>query len=490
MQSHCTNVGSRGRKTLLAACLISLGLGLGLTGAPLPSFSQTQTLLTPEVLHTRMIERRAVEAAVWGMPLVNFDAMRQAYFRDAGARYNDVMYWSRPSDWKNQTTTPNHSTIYVMTFVNLKDGPVVLDIPATTTAGLYGAVLDAWTIPLLNVGSRGQDQGKGGRYLMLPPGYKGEVPAGFIPIQSNTYNNYTLLRVITQTTSTQDLANGVDYLKTLKVYPLEQAQTPASNRYIDVADKVFEAIARYDASFYDSLARMVSEEPVQDRDLSMMGQLNALGIGKGLDFKADAQRQKLLDAAIGEAHAYMMDGYARSGIEVWEGRRKWRSLAGPKQAIGTKLTFIEPGQGVYLDERAFAWFAMFGPIVPPGPQVYMKSYETGKGEPLDGSQSYRLTIPANAPARDFWALDVYDARTAGFIREARVVGLDSYNQQMKKNPDGSVDLYFGPKPPTGHEANWISTQAGQPFFTMFRIYGPQQAMVDRSWVLSDIEKLD
>jgi hypothetical protein len=488
--SHTAGTAARGRKTLLAICLLSLGLGVGLTGVPLPLFSQTKTELSPEQLHTRMLERRAVEAAIWGMPLVNFDAMRQAYFRDAGAGYNDVMYWSRPSDWRNQTTTPNHSTLYVMTFVNLKDGPVVLDIPATTTAGLYGAVLDAWTIPLLNVGTRGQDQGKGGRYLILPPGYKGEVPDGFIPIQSSTFNNYTLLRVITKTTSEQDLADGVDYLKNLKVYPLDRAQAPAKNRYLDVADKVYDGIAQYDARFYDSLARMVSEEPVQDRDMSIMGQLSALGIGKGLEFKPDTQRQKLLGDAVDEAHAYMMDGYARSGVAIWDGQRKWRSLAEPKQAIGTKLSFIEPGRRVYLDDRAFAWFAMYGPIVPPGPQVYMKSYETGKGEPLDGIHTYRLTIPANAPAKDFWALDAYDARTAGFIREARVVGLDSYNQKMKTNPDGSVDLYFAPKPPAGHESNWISTQAGQPFFTMFRIYGPEQAMLDRTWVMNDIERLD
>ncbi|MCY1411695.1 hypothetical protein D9M71_270850 [compost metagenome] len=120
----------------------------------------------------------------------------------------------------------------------------------------------------------------------------------------------------------------------------------------------------------------------------------------------------------------------------------------------------------------------------------MKSYETNKGEALDGSHTYRLTIPANVPARDFWALDVYDARTAGFIRESRVVGLDSYNQQMKKNPDGSVDLYFAPKPPAGHENNWIGTQAGQPFFTLFRIYGPEQAIVDRTWAMNDIQRLD
>ncbi|MNE14825.1 hypothetical protein D3C80_1077170 [compost metagenome] len=171
-------------------------------------------------------------------------------------------------------------------------------------------------------------------------------------------------------------------------------------------------------------------------------------------------------------------------------QRQWRSLASRAASIGTRLSFVEPDKGLFLDERAYAWFAMFGPIVPPGPHVYMKSYATDQGLRLDGSHTYKLTVPANAPARDFWAVDVYDAKTAGFIREAKVVGLDSYNQQLQKNSNGSIDLYLGPQPPKGHETNWITTQPGQPFFTLFRIYGPEKGIVDRSWVLNDIQKLD
>src|SRR6478736_4493834 len=116
----------------------------------------------------RMIYRRGVEAALWGMPLVNFDAMRQAYFRDAGAQYNDIIYWSKPSDWRNQTTTPDHSTSHVMFFVNLKNGPIVVDIPATGETNLYGTLIDSWTVPMMNIGKQGEDKGKGGKYLLLP----------------------------------------------------------------------------------------------------------------------------------------------------------------------------------------------------------------------------------------------------------------------------------------------------------------------------------
>src|SRR5271154_1806091 len=86
----------------------------------------------------RTVERRAVEAVIWGMPLVNSDAMRQAFLRDVGAKYNDICYFSKPANWKYQVTTPNASTHYVYSNFNLKDGPVVLEIPAPEGAGLLG----------------------------------------------------------------------------------------------------------------------------------------------------------------------------------------------------------------------------------------------------------------------------------------------------------------------------------------------------------------
>lgn len=129
--------------------------------------AQTQNF-SSEDLARRTIERRAVEAAIWGMPLVNTGAMRQAYFRDVGAKYNDICYFSKPADWKFQVTTPNASTNYVYFNYNLKDGPVVVEIPAAVGAGLLGSMVDAWDEPMNDIGPAGEDQGKGGKYLLLP----------------------------------------------------------------------------------------------------------------------------------------------------------------------------------------------------------------------------------------------------------------------------------------------------------------------------------
>jgi hypothetical protein len=238
------------RKTILAA----LALIYTAASAHVQPFSAAD-------LTRRAIERRAVEAAIWGMPLVNVDAMRQAYFQ-AGAKYNDVIFWSNPNTWMNQTTTPNHSTSYVIFFLNLKDGPVVVDIPAAKEQALYGTLINAWNEPQLNVGNTGHDKGKGAKYLILPPAYKGNAPKGYVPVQSTTYNFYSLLRIILKTRSAEDVKKGIAYLHTLKIYPLTHAASPAPNTFIDVAAKPFEAIPVYDASFYTSLARMVAEEDV------------------------------------------------------------------------------------------------------------------------------------------------------------------------------------------------------------------------------------
>jgi hypothetical protein len=205
------------------------------------------------------------------MPIVSVDAMRQAFFRDAKANYNDIVFWSKPSDWQNQTTTPNASSLYGYFNFNTKDGPVVLEFPEAVGAGLFGTLLDAWQTPLVDVGAEGEDKGKGGKYLLLPPDFKGNVPTGHIPVRSATYNGYALFRAIPTTSSDADVAKAIALVKKPRLYPLSQAANPPEQRYIDMVGKLFDGIVRYDDSFYDSLARMVNEEPVQTRDMVAMG---------------------------------------------------------------------------------------------------------------------------------------------------------------------------------------------------------------------------
>ncbi len=153
---------------------------------------------TPAELDSRMIHRRAVEAVIWGMPAVNYDALHQAAVQDAGAGPNQIVYWSRLLDWKNQTLTPNPDAIYLMPFIDTTDGPVVLEIPPPRVGRSRAALTTPGRRPLEDVGPAGVDKGAGGKYLILPPGYEGEVPDDYIAMPASTTRTYALLALESQ----------------------------------------------------------------------------------------------------------------------------------------------------------------------------------------------------------------------------------------------------------------------------------------------------
>src|SRR5712671_3006828 len=297
------------------------------------SLAQTQNF-SPEDLARRTIERRAVEAAIWGMPLVNTDAMRQAYFRDVGAKYNDICFFSKPADWRFQVTTPNASTNYVYFNFNLKDGPVVLEIPAAVGAGLLGSVIDAWDVTTVGVGPEDENKGQAAKYLLLPPGFKGDVPSGYIAMRFPTYNGYSLLRAIPAGSTEADVAAALALVKKLRVYPLAQAANPPEQRFIDIHGKTFDGVAAFDERFFENLNRMVQEETVQPRDMLMMGMLKSIGIEKGKDFKPTAATQSILKSAAQEAQAHFIE-LLTSYSQPWWPDRNWS----PPDPKGVKTGF-------------------------------------------------------------------------------------------------------------------------------------------------------
>jgi hypothetical protein len=364
---------------------------------------------------------------------------------------------------------------------------VVLDIPPAREAALFGTVLDAWQVPLVDVGGAGEDQGKGGKYLLLPPDYKGQVPAGYIPVPSKTYNGFVALRVITKTEKPEDIRDAIAYLKQLKSYPFSKENSPPEQRFIDMADTLWDGIVRFDASYYTSLARMVNEEPVQPRDLEIMGMLRLLGIEKGAEFKPDTATLATLSAAAQETHAWFMDKLVTFGVKFWPDRG-W-DIPAPPIAARTLFTWETP-EYFDVDARGIAFFSFYAPPKKLGAATfYLGTFFDAGGQRLSGENTYRLRVPADVPAKQFWSLNIYDLETASFIRDAKRIGIDSYDQKMKRNADGTVDLYVGPQPPAGQEANWLPTVAGRGWFPFFRFYGPEKPLFDKSWKLSDFEKM-
>ncbi|GEO17586.1 DUF1254 domain-containing protein [Microvirga aerophila] len=184
-------------------------------------------------LNSRQVHRRAVEAVIWGMPAVNYDLMFQAALK-AGAKENQIVYWSNFLDWKNQTLTPNPSTIYLMPFLNMKDtGPMVVEIPPAQGGSITGTIFDAWQVALEDVGPAGADKGKGGKYLILPPGHSEKAPDGYIVLRSGTNMAGALLRSNVGGSSAADIANAVAYGRQIKLYPLSSTVNPPPTAFVD-----------------------------------------------------------------------------------------------------------------------------------------------------------------------------------------------------------------------------------------------------------------
>jgi hypothetical protein len=441
-----------------------------------------------EELNRRMLERRAIEAVIWGMPIVSQDAQHQASLRDAGAQNNDIVFWSEPSGWKNQTTTPNASVRYVFINFNTQpEGPVVLEVPAAVGAGLFGTLVDAWQVPLVDAGPSGEDQGKGGKYLILPPDFKGEVPGGYFPVRSQTYNGFAGFRAISNTEGAEDVAKALGLVKQMRIYPLSKAAYPPEQRFVDVYGKIYDGIVHFDESFFASLAKMVNEEPVLPRDKEMAGLLLTLGIEKGKEFKPDLTTQATLKAAAQETQAWFMQALLTYGVQFWPDR-KWLV---PVVPIAPQTGFKWENANYFdVDARGIGFFGFNTPPAKLGAATfYLAAYLDGQGGQLQGESTYRLRVPDKVPVEQFWAVTLYDHETCSFIRDVNGVGLDSYDQKMHRNNDGSVDIYFGPKPPTGQDANWIPTMPGRGYFPWFRFYGPEKPLFEKSWKLPDIENL-
>jgi hypothetical protein len=458
---------------------------LALTTLALPIISASAQDISPAALRQRMTERRAVDAVIWGLPLVGEYAVKQAAFRDGKANYNDIVWWPKGS-WKNQSPTPNVNTRYMYFFINTKqDGPVVVELPpAVPGASFYGTIEDAWYVPLTDIGF----EGKGGKYLVLPPDYKGNVPDGYTAVRPATYNTMTLLRSILASYSEKDVQAGDALVKQVKVYPLSKSANPPAQRLLDMSDIEYNGLVKFDETFFTSLSRILSEETVQPRDLQMMGMLRALGIEKGKEFKPDAATVAVLKKAAAEAHAWLMDAVTTGDMPWWPGSQ-W-IVPSPPISIPSGFTWEMPGY-FGVDERAIALYQYFCPTAKPGTgSFYFATFHDHSGEPLEGGSNYRLHVSANVPVKEFWSITIYSLETSSFFRNSTRLTLGSLDKELRKNADGSVDIYIGPKPPAGQESNWLYTPAGQKWFPWFRVYGPEKAIMDKSWKLSDIERVN
>ena len=444
---------------------------------------------SPEELNRRNIERRAVEAVIWGMPAVNYDLMLQEMLIKTPGKVNQILYWSRPLDWKNQTLTPNPDAIYFMAFFNTKDaGPVVLEIPPANGGSLAVNIDNVWQMPLEDAGPQGADKGEGGKYLILPPGYKEKPPEGYIGLPSDTFGGYALLRSNLVSHSDADVAKAVAYGKRVKVYPLSQAANPRETTFTDANGILFDSTIRYDASFFGNLNRIVQSEPWIARDRAMIDQLRSLGIEKGKPFNPDSKTTQLLNSAALEAKTWLEQRYDAGLPPFWPGSR-WGAPAFPEFIEATQSGYADPNK-YPVDIRGLTYTYGFIGIKRLGTaQTYLMAIKDKAGHAFDGSKTYRLSVSANAPVKQYWSATVYDRATHALVRDMSRASRASNSTEVQKNADGSVDIYFGPTAPAGKESNWVPTKPGGQFEVLFRLYGPQKPLFDRTWKLPDLEEV-
>lgn len=441
--------------------------------------------------HDRMTYHRAIDAAVWAMPMMCFKFWRDS-LADHGVGPNDVGYNSKVQDWRFQTATPNNTTPYIHAYWNLEDGPVVFEMPPSVEGiGIFGTIMDAWQRPLEDVGAKGRDRGLGAKYLMVPPGYTGKLlPNAMVYEQETNYGWAVLRPIIAGGPTEENLAKATALTKQIKVYPLSEAGKRAKTKYVDVWGKNLEMTPKLDGNIYKHIHEIVNEEVILERDKAMMGLLARIGIMKGEEYKPDAKLQAMFDQAAPEALEYMIWIYHRSGINpwMWEGK-KWSSLVPEPGSRETEWSYEFPS---YFDyhARGALYYAIITSVKNYGTATfYLDLAETAEGEWLDGGRNYKLVMPPNVPVNDFWSITTYDLETASYLRNIEKSTIDSTMKDVKKNADGSVDIYFGPKPEKGKESNWLITHPGRRFFLLGRFYGPQPELYGDDFELNNIELL-
>ena len=421
---------------------------------------------------------------MWGMPAVNFERMLEAA-RANGAQANQVVFWSKPVNWKNQTLTPNPDTIYLNPFYDTHEGPMVLEIPPAEGGVIVGTIDDAWQCAIEDFGPAGADQGKGGKYLITPPGYAEKPPEGYVALPSLTYRGFVILRSNFKSRSDADIAAAVAHGKLIRFYPL--GKSPDTTTFVDMYDKPFDATIRYDATFFELLDRFVQAEPWLTRDKVMIEYLRTIGIVKGKPFAPDARTKVTLDAAVKEAHAQIESNYEAGFASQFFPGTRW-AIPIPKETVdGMGSMFADPNSYA-IDGRASMYaMAYFSPKQLGAGQFYVLAIQDGAGRRLDGKKTYRLTVPANAPVEQYWSATAYDGETHALIRETSRASLASNTEGVRTNADGSVDVYFGPSAPAGKESNWVPTK-DRAFEILFRFYGPKKALFEKTWALPDLQE--
>lgn len=437
---------------------------------------------TAKLVYDNLDFQRGVEAFLNGIPGASLVAMRAAQ-RGLGPDNGTVGLFETLMDSKSLYLTANTESIYFGGWIDLKDGPVVVEGPPD----VLGVIDDFWFRYVTDFGNAGPDKGKGGKFLVVPPDYHGALPqSGYFIVRSATYGNLVIGRGFLRNGSARP---SVESIKAhLRIYPYAMREHPAPTRFINTSGMFLNTIHANDYSFYDELNQIVQEEPAGSYGPDMTGIFRAIGIEKGRPFAPDERMKKILtDAvAVGNATARSIDFANRDPAARIYPDAHWNT-----PFIGGSYLWLANGARNF-DARTMFFYAAtvdtpaMAMAMPGVGSQYASTNLDADGVPFDGSKTYALHVDANVPVKDFWSIVLYDTQTRSMLQTDQQFPSVSSQKNIEKNADGSYDVYFGPKAPAGHENNWIQTIPGKSWFTIFRLYGPLQPWFDKTWRLKDM----
>ena len=444
---------------------------------------------TVEKVYDHLDFMRGVDVFLNFVPATSLEGLRRGMESLGATKPNQVVVMDTLLHSGPLFLTGNTDTVYASIILDLaKDGPTVVEVPPGAGPG---TVNDAYFRFVVDMGAPGPDRGKGGKYLILPPDYTGDVPDGYFVAKSTSYVNWVILRGFL-VDGKPDAASKL-WRTGLKAYPLSAAANPPAMEYIDGSTEPYNTIHANNYEFYEELHTVIDREPVDFIEPQLLGIAAAIGIEKGKPFNPDARMKKILTEAVAVGNA--------TARAIWLKPRDERAYLYDNACWYTAFVggdyqwFVDGGKGARnMDGRTLFFYAatvntpaMAMEMVGVGSQ-YAYCTVDNKGNYLDGGKNYKLTIPANVPAKDFWSVVVYDPQTRSELQTGQPFpSVNNKKTPLVYNEDGSVDLYYGPKAPKGMENNWTQTVPGKGWLVVLRLYGPLEPWFKKTWKPGEIE---
>ncbi len=451
-------------------------------------FDGVPTDATVETLYDNLDRMRAVEAFLNNLGALSIYSVIAGNAEIGISQPNQLAVAEQLLDSHSLYLTGNTSTMYSIGHLDLQAyGPTVVEVPP----GMLGMLDDAWMRYVGDFGVAGPDKGKGGKYLILPPGYEGDVPAGYFVLKPSTFINWFFMRGSIAEGMAPALKNVKD---NLKVYPLSKADKPPATEFVNITGKSYNTVTASDYSAFEALNEIIQREPIAALGAEARGQLAAIGIVKGKPFNPDERMKRLLTEA-----ATIGDATARTAL--YSPRQKGYFIYPDSDSswvmgFANKDVFFEDDGARNLNARSSFYFGYTG--VTPAMAVtragagsdYAIAFKDADKKAFDGSKTYKLTLPPNVPVNNFWAVTIYDTQTRSMLQTSQSFpSVGSQSKGFQKNADGSYTVYFAPQAPQGKETNWLETIPGKSWFAILRMYGPLEPWINKTWRPSEIELL-